>query len=433
MTINFPVSSSNTSPDLKFMPQAKAVMLDTMSQTMKIICQPSSQTGEFKVGSFDGGGWTVLTAEAVLDDNTKVMGRLLVSNGETDIRIPKRDINSKIAEVWLKTYGNPAETDDKDTSRDNSNNGDGLSAYEEYRGVISEKEFGTSNPNKFGRLDPLKKELGVKVDKTELPVFSEGVRWFENGSGLKVIRFNEREVGGDRRLNKNSSTAHIYDQFALVLYKGLLDHTGGALGSVFTPTNAPDIPANTMSVVIDVEAIQNEYNTSATKERPTPLPFTLSDFIANVTAHELGHGVNVWHHGQVPNLLSPMKADFGPPFSINAYNSSIKKWTLLNPPSVRIFNRNGVQISLPYTMSGPIGQKGNTESGDLNCFMAYVPYCSWSYTTGADGAWIFNEVPMVAVGRKVCTSASGTGINTGIIYFGDAQKGNCLSQIKLKP
>jgi hypothetical protein len=200
-----------------------------------------------------------------------------------------------------------------------------------------------------------------------------------------------------------------------VLYKGLLSHIGGALGSVFTPSNAPDIPAKTNSVVVDIGAVNNEYNTMAARENPARLPFTISDFIANVTAHELGHGVNIWHHGQVSNFASPVSAD---PSHL---------------PLIRIFNRNGSAINQPYTISGTIGRKGNTESGDLTCFMAYVPYCHWAYTPGADGAWIFNEVPMLDIGRKICTSARGTGINAGIIYFGNAEKGNCLHQIKLKP
>src|SRR5688572_8011307 len=183
MTINFPVNSLNTSPDLQFMPQANAVILDTTSQTMKIICHSGSQTGEFRIGSFDGGGWTVLNAEAILDDNTSVLGRLLVSNGETDIRIPKRELNAKIAEAWLNANANPGEMDDKEKSVGNTNHGDGLTAYEEYRGVISQAEFVNRNPNKFGRLDPNIKELGVNVDKQSFHCFP----WGLNGLKMEAV------------------------------------------------------------------------------------------------------------------------------------------------------------------------------------------------------------------------------------------------------
>ena len=40
--------------------------------------------------------------------------------------------------------GNPGEMDDEETTPGNSNNGDGLSAYEEYRGLISEGKTQTA-------------------------------------------------------------------------------------------------------------------------------------------------------------------------------------------------------------------------------------------------------------------------------------------------
>ena len=433
ITINFPLAPKTPSPpDLQFLYQQGADTLEE-AQYIKLSCPTGCLSSNVKIGSYDGGGWTVLKAEAILDDGneTRVQGQLLKPGGEIEICIPKRDPKSKIGEAWLKKYNNPGELDDKDTSSRNKNVGDGLTAYEEYRGVISEAEFGKKNPNKFGRLDPLRKELGVRVDKAETHLFLQGIKWFENATSLKVILFNETEIPPYRRFNENANTAHVYDQYVLNLYKGLLRHDG-ALGSVFTSGTDPDIPAKTYAVVIDIDAITNEYNSLVTKEKPTGLPFTLAEFIANVVAHELGHGVNAWHHGQKPNLLSPMIGDSGPPFTINAYNSNNKNWTLLYPPFIRIFNRKGLQLSLPYTVSGEIGQEGNTESGDLDCIMAYVPFCSWARIIGADGAWIFNEVPMLNVGRKMCASAKGTSINASNIYFGDAVKGDCFSQIKLK-
>jgi hypothetical protein len=403
VTINAPVTPSHDPlPDLRFLEQERAEVSEK-GQFIKIPCKDGIN-GSVYVGSFDGGGWTSLTAVAVFPCEDSLKGNLIKTGGETEIPIPKRNKGSKIATAWLTANGNPGEMDDGESSKGNSNKGDGLSAYEEYRGVISQGEF--------KRLDPKKKELGVKVDKGELPLFSAGLKLFQNETDLKVIIFHEQEIGGNRRLNKNAASAHIYDQYALVLYKGLLT---GLAGSVFTSSNAPDIPANTHSVVIDINAINNDYNIMAARESPVRLPFTVSDYIANTTAHELGHGVSIWHHGQVPNFASPVSADPN------------------HPPPIRIFNRNGSAINQPYTISGVIGREGNPESGDLNCFMAYVPYCHWAYTRGADGAWIFNEVPMLDVGRRICTSARGTGINVGIIYFGDAEKGNCLSQIKLKP
>ena len=49
------------------------------------------------------------------------------------------------------------------------------------------------------------------------------------------------------------------------------------------------------------------------------------------------------------------------------------------------------------------------------------------------GAKIFNEVPLISMGKDMCSSNLGTAFNRSTIYFGDAAKGKCLSQIKLKP
>ena len=429
ITINYPLNPDpkNQLPDLRFL---HLPMIESTEPDQFIsVGSPDGVNGKTYIGSYDGGGWTILKAEAILKDGRRIQGRLLKPGGEIDIRIPKRDPNSHIGEVWLKANGNPGEMDDNETSTGNKNIGDGLSAYEEYRGVITEAEFGKKNRNKFGRLDPQKKEVGLKVDKAETSLFLQGIKWFENASHLNVILFNETEIPPYRRFNENASTAHVFDQYVLSMYKGPLSHNE-ALGMVFTPSADPDIPKNTYAVVIDIDAIKNAYNGIANQEKPTVLPFTLVDFIAKVVAHELGHGAAAWHHGDTPNINSPIIVDPGPPLTATAFDGKV--WKTVNPLAVRIFNRNGVELSLPHTINGEIGKEGNQESGDLDCVMAYVPYCSWAHTTGADGAWVFNQVPMLNIGRKMCISKAGTKINHSIIFFGDAQKGNCLSQLKLK-
>jgi hypothetical protein len=408
MTINFPVNSTNTSPDLRFMPQVNAVILDTTSQTMKIICQPSSQTGEFKVGSFDGGGWTVLNAEAILDDNTRVLGRFLVSNGETDIRIPKRDLNSKIATIWLTSNGNLNEMDDQEMSKGNNYRGDGLTAYEEYRGVVSE--------GRFRRLNPKKKELGVDVLKSELSFFSEGIKLFENATGLTAILFHEdeNEIDLDRRINKNSSTNHDYDQYALRLYKSEIPKKG-IMGKAY---GGPGTPAKTYAVIIDNPEIQNLYSYWEIYARTNnmQMPFTIKEFTSAITAHELGHGVNCWHHGRTQEG----------PEGIALADSN---------PAFHIFSNNRGQINeitlRPYPLEGDIGKVGNQQSGDLSCFMVYNPNCEWAYRMDG-GEHFYYMVPLLPLSNSLCISGTGTSINATPNYFGNGFRGNCLAQVKLR-
>lgn len=416
ITINYPLEPDQKQlPDLRFIHRTD---IESVEEDQSItVASPDGKTGKAFLASYDGGGWTVLKAEAILDDDdkTRVQGRLLKPGGEIDIRIPKRDPNSKIAEAWLKENGNPDEMDDKEESKDNANNGDGFTAYEEYRGVISELQFGKTNPNKFGRLDPNKKEVGVWASKSDFALFDEGIGWFKNASGLKIIRFDfdRNEVAPDGKINMNAKSAHDYDQYALYLLNGGL--RSGVLGKVYTKNQKPDIPAQIISVVADWTHVQSAYQNLVGSARPEILKFTLSDYLAQTVAHELGHAINIWHHG-VDSTHGPWVVN-----DISDHN--------------RIFDRSGNLITIrPYTLSN-IGDSTHTvEAGDLACMMNYYPYYSWGYKVGADGANIFNKEPLIPLGKTFCKSKNATGFNATQLYFGDADnnKGNCLRQIKLR-
>ncbi len=407
ITVNFPTAPDDPMPDLRFLVQSNGQVEDEF-QSLNIDCPRGCQTAQLKVGSYDGGGWTTLTAEAILQDDTRIQGRLLVPGGEVDIRIPKRDPNSKIGKDWLTANGNPNEMDDKETSRGNTNNGDGLTAYEEYRGVISE--------GSFKRLDPNKKEVGILATQGDFTLFSQGIGWFKNTSGLEIIRFDfdRNEIAGDGRLNVNKKSAHDYDQYALYLLNGGLGGDG-TLGIVYSKTNAPDIPAQIISVVADWNAIQAAYQRRVNSTRPETLKFTLKEYLAQTVAHELGHAINIWHHGRDLDYS-------GWTFTLNDVSNN-----------TRIFDRNGnLDILRPITLQN-IGEKaGTVESGDLSCMLNYYPYYTWGYAVGVDGAAIFNREPLIPLGKIFCKSKIGTGFNATQLYFGDCAKGNCLGQIKLR-
>jgi hypothetical protein len=404
ITINSPLVPLTTLPDLRFLPQANAGIGEEF-QLAKVKCTDGA-SGDISIGAFDGGAYATLTAVAILEDNSRIEGHLLISGGNTGIPIPKRPAGSKIAVAWLVANNNPGDMDDNETSTGNTNDGDGLTAYEEYRGVISE--------GGFHRLDPHKKEVGVKMKRAEITIFSDGLSKFENATGLKVIRFGENEIGQDRRFNKNFLTAHIYNQNALFLQKGTLTSD---LGKSF---GGPAIPKQVSKTVIDQNRIMLSYQDRLAEARSinTALTYTEKDLFATVTAHELCHSVNVKHHGSLaPNSLN-LEIQPGRP--------------------VRIFDYNGIEIiRRPYPITGRGGDTGNEQSGDVNCFMLNNALCDWAVKTTPDSMF-FYEVPLIPLGTSLCTKPNGTGLNSlkdangNYKYFGDAANGNCLSQIKLK-
>jgi hypothetical protein len=407
ITINYPlIPDTKQLPDLRFLLDPRIESVDE-DQTISV-GSTDGITGKAFIGSYDGGGWATLTVEAFLNDKRHIKGHLLVSGGDVDILIPKRTPGNKIALAWANDHGDPQDMDDNEKSSGNKNNGDGLTAYEEYRGVISE--------GKFKRLDPEKKELGVMVQRSQLPMLSEGLKWFKNATDVETIPFWVQEIAVDRRLNRNVASAHIYDQCAVYLYEAQLS---GSYGHAYMNDVHPDIPKNAKMVIVCKQNHTGDYQIMLSASNNS-LPFSESDFFASTIAHELGHAVNVNHHGDKNSMPSPD--------------------TVTDLVSYHIFDKNGVPIlQRPYIIEGDIGVIHSSESGDLNCVMAYHPYYDWAYHLGSNGAHFFYEVPITAIGKQMCTSDIGTGLNAAsqmgnTRYFGnaDSSRGNCLSQIKLK-
>ena len=159
------------------------------------------------------------------------------------------------------------------------------------------------------------------------------------------------------------------------------------------------------------------------------MPYTKAELLNSTVAHELAHGVNVNHHGN-PSTL---------PQGRIAYENS--------NPAYHIFNPNGVEIPVQnwrydpglgmrsFKIEGVIGKEGNEESGDLSCFMAYTSLYNWSFRLGTDGSLNYYEVPLLPIGKNLCTKQLGVNdLNSrpGSKYFGPAPVGKCLYQIKLR-
>lgn len=410
IALNAPLNTpGNPLPDLRFLEQDGAVVAAD-GQSIESGSE-DGVSGTVMVGAFDGGGWATLMAEATLEGGIRLEGHLLVPGGVIEIPLPKRAAGSKIGTAWLNANGNPGEQQDDEKSTGNGNRGDGLSAYEEYRGFIARKNF--------TRLDPRAKELGVKVKEQELPVFEDGLSLFEAASSVRAVRFFENEIPANRRLNANAGHARVYEQYALQLEDGRL--SSGVAGENRPITVTAKLPKQSERVVIDLQGIGQAYQAqqAAFSAASIAMPYTLGESIASTVAHELAHGVNVNHHG--------------PPSSVPEGRTAFPN----SQPPYHIVGIDGVPMTLPpqgYTIPPRTGSPGNDASGDLMCIMAYSSAYQWAFHVGADGSLNYYAVPPLPVGNRFCPSPRGTGINGGPNYFGDAAQGsgNCLSRIKLR-
>ena len=182
IALNAPLNpSSNPMPDMKFLETPGAVISNN-GQSMRLTATESGSDDSLQIGSFDGGGYTTLVGYAMLENGVRAEGQLEFSGGKKEMDIPKRKAGSKIASYWLLNHGNPAEDDDKERSKGNSNEGDGLTAYEEYRGIWSQ--------GKWRQLDPQKKELAVRVDEYDL--FRQGLQVLTDASEVIVIPLKKK-------------------------------------------------------------------------------------------------------------------------------------------------------------------------------------------------------------------------------------------------
>ncbi len=410
LSINYPlVPVTPVKPDLQFLKQEGAE-LESEGQVLRVPAK-DGKTGAGIIGSFDGGGYTVLEVEAILEGGLRVKGHLEMPKGPTEIEVPKRKHGTKIAQAWLDKYGAPEEMDDKETTTGTANDGDGLTVYEEYRGVFSE--------GKHVRLDPKKKEVGIRIKRADMAAFAEGINWFTAASSIEVVKLWEQELGEDRIFNKNSLSGKAGVQHGLKVLNDTLP--SGVPGENQPIEKWPKTPRESLRTVVDIAQIKVFYvNQQAEfKKGGQDMLYTVEEEIASTIAHELMHGVNVKHHGKNSDAVDRVVV----PYTKDKY---------------LVYASNGSKIEfgaepykLPYKFEGGVGNEGCESSGDLLCIMAYTSRYNWCYRLSTDKQMMYLGVPPLPLGKHLCTSGAGTGINVNG-FFGNATWGNCLSQLKVK-
>ena len=91
-------------------------------------------------------------------------------------------------------------------------------------------------------------------------------------------------------------------------------------------------------------------------------------------------------------------------------------------------------IDRPFPLPGIVGTKGNEQSGDITCIMAYTNMYQWAHKY-ANGTYYYYAVPPLATGKIFCTGDVGPQgtLNANGAFFENATTGNCKSRMKFKP
>jgi hypothetical protein len=340
---------------------------------------------------------------------------------------------------------NTADSDDSEIPKgaNNSNLGDGLTLYEEYRGFYvdcapipqSSNCFGNPSfpPRAFMHVegDPLKLDLFVVNDGE--PDVLEGMKDFAAGTGINVccptLRDDEINGQASRVVNFNHSQgAHEGDQHAIVIVKGK--------GAGPCTEHGPDQPKNITKIYYPpianiLDMAQREGGAARVAWATDKYPYSV--------AHELGHSVNVSHHG--------VKDNREPRYWTTPDGTSLIE---INPDGtstpIHAFFEDNITTVTPSDLSISAGGKfkiyrgenGGEHSGDVFCFMRYNVSQSYLPLADPNGNKRFFVPEREKAGRSMTNMSVGTDTNgpnrtTPQPRYGNSDGTNhfgmCLSQI----
>jgi hypothetical protein len=417
--LNSPANGADTKPDLKLRfadeslgtPSADGTSIETNGLVKEL---------DLIVESYDFGAWGTLRISGTDKDKkpvtVKVMGK-----ATPDLTIPLDDDGNRIADVWEPgtAGGKPADSDDEH-QEGNTNDGDGLTLYEEYRGFSEGGRWQQANPEKKDFF--IRNAIGLKAEK--------GIELFAEAAQLEVhAGFTEHELDASRVINRHSDSGH--KQHGVVL---ALDPNPAAKFS--HGPGGPGPPGRVSQVLIAARNIASA----------EPVPGEMYTDADAEIAHELLHACNVKHHGE--SDLEEV-----------VWSWSAHTYVRERKVDVVVLGEDGKEAlkrDKPGTMTVWLGKKHGQHSGDDSCLMRY--HKKWiafeaPASFGESGKVILpteDEHPVRyltdggPVGLRLCRSAMGTGVNAydhkvttalGVQKdwprWGDASVGDCWGQIKV--
>lgn len=381
-----PQPASPATPDLRFEPQAnpgRVVGQDGLSCKVE---GKGLKLASATITSFDWGAFGLLRARAELEGGGEVTAILAGAPRETALRLPRSRKGSWVADAWRQAK-NASEADDSDDDADppgDGSTGDGLTLFEEYRGLRVDG-FWTDGA-------PKTKELFL-VD-TVGGVTKQACGTFSTLTGIRVHdRLREDEVDAKRRLNFNSGVGPCAGAQHAVKLITHGDEDCEAVGGPGTPK--------------DIEYVG--------------LPATIGsgdDWVRSVV-HELLHCCNVYHHGDADYLETwERRQDASGAWKYHVVGRFLRGQDAqgdpvtfrMEPQPVELFLEPGTPIPVaprPGGLTLVIGRPHGQHSGLEDCVMRYDRAQAYPKAPGQ----YFMLTPQEKVGSLLCTSRDGVDFN----------------------
>ena len=328
----------------------------------------------------DGAASADLTAEIQVGGawySAKAEGCTLSTADDTVLHIPLDKNDNGIQDDWEKQYKLSDSDDDNDNQPDTAHPGDGLTNFEEYRGVYLMYDLG------YNRLDPTIKDLFTLDYSGDFLWGLMGAKRIYENAGVNFHLLKDNEFYQDV-INYNDPDHKRGDQYIVVamtddLMVGDFSWLDGFLEGKGLASHIGPPTENANTVVVSGS-------------------FTYTD-PGGLLAHEIGHNVNMRHHGETEKSISV----------------------------------NGEK--------GWVACVHGQHSGNFDCIMKYAA-ARWfleaesvpDSLTLLQQSLLLKDYPANKGAKdKICTSPAGTGINAGG-WSQDATSGsgNCLEQMRIR-
>ncbi|MCD4721181.1 MAG: hypothetical protein K8S13_15175 [Desulfobacula sp.] len=387
----------------------------------------------------DYGAWAKLKAQIQV---AGVWHDCKTDEGKTYVTVPYDKDEDHIADFWEKKYtiySEPASADNDKEPRDvgdPAEPGDGFSNYEEYRGFFINDIWKTTDPTRKDIF--IYDELGFGVGLfTELDLtvslinqnefnddkfvnFNRGYGTLESQNGQKGIYLRGGFVEGSLGFAEGIGCPNVVGDITvdcLTIWKHAVFEVMGKSTDMYEYREIKDGNLSTAkgSVVQGYDTYYDVTITNAPIEYNASIEAAFLKLLNETIAHELGHGVNLTHHGEDRQVIKD--------------NSDLENY-------LENYRNNDPMLEF---IPGDTAVTGGIWSGDVSCVMRYGPPSNYLGWDNRIYAYPGNEGN--ASRSSYCTSKEGTGINAppqrtegGKPYpvAGNATRGACKAMVDLK-
>ncbi len=365
-----------------------------------------------------GGIWHKVEAEGA----TAVIDR-----GIDYLMLPLDKNGNSIHDDWEKKHGIKEVREDSDTHEGDENPGDGLTAFEEYRGffLLTNMDIPVGEPT---RTDPTKKDIFVQDYSGEYEPYLESVKEKFARQDLHLWMVSAGEMKGEV-VNYNKTDHKQGDQYVIVIMDSLSDQL---MADAELKRKIPNYKGYITDEILSWNfagkashvgpptrkhhtVVMNPYH----EFRDGKIRKSLGPHTVGTLAHEIGHQINIPHHGNI-DIQAQMVTVCDQGGAVYVGSETIN-W-------IRCDNKQREELAY-------VAVKGGQHSGNIYSFMTYRN--AWYFCEGPESYSCIRrplkKFPRELVNRQIFSpDQQGTGFNSNGQWAGDATTVGDLPRLRVK-